>query len=205
MSRLFVGICNSQDYVPSDFFWSLIGQVSFGGMPTMFRRFMSSSTSIRNNRLIREFIDSGYEYLARLDIDQIYPRDYFKVMIPLVEKYGAIGPLIHDRMMSNDFIPLVNWLDKFPEHPDVYNMSGIIEVPYSHTNGFFHRDVLKDLPRPYFEEKLIKEGLGRENMDRAFTEKITKAGHKLYVNLDMVVKHITTIGVGKEFYKRWHK
>lgn len=204
MDKIFIGICNSQDSIPSDFFWSIIEQTDFVMKP-VFRRFKSSSTCIRNNRLIQEFLDSDCEYLARIDIDQVYPPDYFEVMVPLVEQYKAIGPLIFDRQISNGFIPLVNWLDYYPKHTDLSDKQGIIEVPYSHTNYFFHRDVLKNLPKPYFEEKLTNQGLGRKNMDRAFTEKIVAAGHKLYVNLDMVVSHIANISIDKEFYDRWHK
>ena len=104
----------------------------------------------------------------------------------------------------NNFIPLVAWLDNYPKHINLSDKHGIIEVPYSHTNYFFHRDVLKDLSMPYFEENLKANGIERENMDRAFTEKIVVAGHKLFINLDMVVGHVANISITKNFYKRWN-
>lgn len=203
MSKIFIGICNSQDYMPSDFFWSMLGQTDFVMKP-VFRRFKSSSTCIRNNRLFQEFLDSDCEYLARMDVDQVYPPNYFEVMVPLVRIYKAIGPLIFDRQIGNGFIPLVNWLESFPEHTDISGMQGIIEAPYSHTNYFFHRDVLKNIPKPFFEEVLKGDGFERENMDCAFMKKVASAGHKIYVNLDMVVGHIANVSVDQKFYNKFH-
>lgn len=201
MKKIFIGVCNSQHIMASDFFWSMIGQVDFVANP-VFARAVHPTDVIRNNQLIDWFLKSDCDYFAKTDVDQRYPVDYFKVMVPLIEKYKVIGPLLFDRPLN--FLPLVNWLDS-REHYDIMGKTGIEEVPYLHTNCFFHREVLESIPRPWYEVQITDDGLKRENhIDATFMKKIPKAGFKIYINYDMVVEHLAEVPISREVYERWN-
>lgn len=199
--KLFVGICNSQNMVPSSFFWSILNLRM--PVPTVFARGVDPWSIIRNNVLINTFLRSDCDYYVKMDIDQVYPDDYFEKMVPLVEKYKVIGPLIFDRWPSQNFLPLVNWAEG--EVFDVTNNSGIIEVPYYHTNCFFHREALEAVVPPHYEFHISEDGLKRgRHTDIDFMSKIRMAGFKLYANLDVVVSHIAEVHVNKANYERWN-
>lgn len=204
MKKIFIGVCNSQDTMNSTFFWSMIGQVDFVAQP-MFARAVHPWDVIRNNQLIDWFLKTDCEYFVKTDVDQIYPNNYFKTMVPLIDEYKVIGPLIFDRPHSSNFTPLVNWLDS-KEHFDIKGKAGIVEVPYLHTNCFFHREVLEKIPRPWYEVQMTPDGMGRANhIDATFMRKIPAAGFHIFLNYDVVVKHIAEVPIGREEYERWNR
>ena len=202
--KLFVGICNSQEQVPSNFFWSIICMRQ--PLNIVFGRAVHPWDVIRNNELIDWFLRSDCDYFVKMDVDQVYPIDYFEKMVPLIEKYKVIGPLIFDRWSAGDFLPLVNWkgIQSGVDKPfDVRGKTGIMEVSYYHTNCFFHRDALEAIPQPHYEAYATQDGLKRSNhVDIGFMEKFPRAGFKIYANLDVVVNHIAEIQVSKEVHER---
>lgn len=201
IKKLFVGICNSQNVIYSDFFWSIMRLKV--NSPVAFIRAIHPWDVIRNNQLIDQFLKSDFDYFVKMDVDQIYPDDYFIKMIPLVEEHKIIGPLIFDRWSAGNFLPLINWADKEPY--DLRGKTGIIEVPYLHTNCFFHRKALEALAPPYYEANLSSDGLKRANhVDITFMKKFVMAGFKIYANLDVVVNHIAEVPVDRETYERWN-
>ena len=103
--KLFIGICNSQILIPSKFFWSIMTIKQVCPL-TVFRAGHSWST-IRNNHLIKQFLDSDADVMIKMDVDEEYPTNYFEVMLPLAVKYKVIGPLIHDRWEQSGFMPLL--------------------------------------------------------------------------------------------------
>jgi hypothetical protein len=205
--KLFMGVCNSQAYVPSNFFWSFcnIRQVC------KIQAFRSTHPwdVVRNNQAIDAFLKSDCEYFVKMDVDQIYPPDYFEVMVPLLEKHDIIGPMIYDRHMQNKFMPLCFEEDK--NEPVCHrgapfdNRTGILEVEFLHTNCFFNRYAIEAVDPPWYEAYLAEDGLERRNhVDFDFMQKFRDKGFKIYVNFDMVVKHIAQIGIDREFYERWN-
>ncbi len=204
MKKIFIGVCDSQDVHNSGFFWSVIGQEDFVAQP-VFARAVHPWDVIRNNQLIAWFLDSDCDYFAKMDVDQNYPRDYFKVMVPLIEEYKVIGPLIFDRPHTGNFMPLVNWVGcRKDNHFNIKDRSGIEEVPYLHTNLFYHREVLEAIPQPWYEAEMSQDGLKRANhVDITFTKKIPKAGYKIHVNYDVVVEHIASVPISRGVYERW--
>jgi hypothetical protein len=202
MAKIFVGVCNSQTTVSADFFWSVVGQTDFVAQP-MFARAIHPWDVIRNNQLIAWFLDTDCDYFVKMDVDQKYPRDYFKTMVPLIEKYKVIGPVIFDR--GGEFMPLVNWAEG-REHFDLSTHRGIIEVPYLHSNCFFHRSALAAIKPPHYEAYLSDNGLKRKNhVDITFMKKFPAAGFPIFVNLDVVVEHLAEVAVSKEFYDTWNR
>ena len=203
--KIFIGVCNSQEQMASDFFWSMMGQVDFVAQP-MFARARHPWDIIRNNQLIDWFLKTDCDYFTKTDVDQAYPMDYFKCMVPLIEEYKVIGPLLFDRPHTGDFMPLVNWMEGGQKnHYDITGKTGILEVPYLHTNCFFHREVLEKIPKPWYEAQATADGLSRAiHVDASFMKKIPKIGYKIYVNFDVVVEHIANVPISREIYERWN-
>lgn len=201
-NKLFVGIANSQATVPSLFFWSLLGIKPV--LPTTIKRAGQSVAAIRDNSLIYAFLESDADYFVNMDIDQTYPTDYFEVMVPLLDEYKCIGPLIFDRWHESGYMPLV--FNKARRVVDVSKKSGIEEVPYLHNNCFFTREVLEAIDPPYCKVELTENGLDKAfHQDRWQMKKVVEAGYKIYVNYDMVVKHIVEVEIDREFYAQQHK
>ena len=204
--KLGIGICNSQETVDSAFFWTFMGirhvctiEAFRGNHPW---------DVVRNNQLIDKFLRSDCDYFVKMDTDQEYPANYFEVMVPLLETHDIIGPMIYDRHEFSNFMPLCFEHDK--EKPlergnPFDNRTGILELPYLHTNCFYNRYALEAIDRPWYEAFLSDDGLSRANhVDYSFMNKFTKKGYKIYINFDMVVEHQAKVGVSRNFYETWN-
>ena len=205
MRGIFVGICNSQEAVPSGFFWSVVGLRS--DVPVHFSRAVSKWGIIRNNQIIKNFLDSDFEYFVKMDVDQVYPADYFEKMVPLIDKYKVVGPLIFDRWRFNNFAPLVfDNMDQSQAYAvDIKGKSGVHPYPYFHTNCFYHREAIESIDPPWYEIRFSEDMMKVvENGDRFFIQKLVDAGYQPHINFDVVVQHITENGVDREFYERWN-
>ncbi len=205
MTKLLIGSCNSQELIPSRFFWSTISIKN--PYPTSMVRGDHPWDVVRNNRVIKSFLDSDCDILVKMDIDQTYPPDYFTTMVPLVEKYKVIGPVIYDRWAGNKFMPLAFESHDYPHLKlfDLAGKSGVVEVPYPHTNLFYAREVLEKIPPPWYEAYLRPDGLDRANhVDFSFLDKIKKAGYPIYLNLDVEVRHVVNIEVDRGIYELWN-
>lgn len=203
--KVFIGICNSQDSVPSRFFWSLLAVEN--KYETKIGRGDHPWDVVRNNQLIKQFLDSDADIFVKMDVDQEYPKNYISSMVPLVSQYKAIGPIIHDRWEHNKFLPLsfaeVNY-PKFKPHPIEPN-TGVIEVPFPHTNLFYSREVLEKVDAPWYEATLRSDGLERSNhVDFDFLNKIKEVGYPIYINTDITVKHLAAIGIDNGVYTKWN-
>ena len=173
-----------------NFFWSFIN------IDTPYQVCPFRSTHawdvVRNNRIIEKFLKSDCDIMVKMDIDQEYPKNYFTKLVPLVEKYKVVGPVIKDRHKENDFIPLA-----FVFHEgekvyafDVSDKTGVCEVPFAHTNLFYSREVLEAIEKPWYEANLSEDGLWRKNhVDFTFLDKIKKAGYPIYIDFSIVVGH----------------
>jgi len=206
MKKLYVGVCNSQSQVPSAFFWTVMSLGS--SIPAHFFRSINKHGFIRNNQLIKGFLDSGFEYFTKMDIDQAYPGNYFKTMVPLIDKYKVVAPLIFDRWRTSNFAPLAfENIDQDKAFPiDIKGKTGVHPYAYAHTNLFMHREVLESIEPPWFDTVYTEDRMAvLENCDRYFIRKLTDAGYKTYVNFDVVVQHITENGVDRKFYEHWNR
>lgn len=198
-----MGICNSQDHIPSKFFWSFIRVLFDSPYPVNVIPGGHPWDAVRNNAIIQGFLDGDSDILVKMDIDQVYPSNYFKDMVPLVKSYKVVGPLLFDRWLSNRFMPLLfrsHFAGKLvPYIPQTW--TGVQEVPYNHTNLFYAREVLEAIERarPWYDPHIRPDGLDRMNhLDYTFLDKIKKAGYKIYTNFDVVVKHVASLPIGKE-------
>jgi hypothetical protein len=210
MKGLFVGICNSQKKINSSFFWSVMGiKPPYPNFPIHLFRAKDKLSVIRNNKIIKGFLDSSFDYFVKMDVDQIYPFNYFEVMVPLIDKYKVIAPLIFDRWRSNNFCPLafesIEYNNAIPI--DITGKTGIESIEYAHTNCFFHREVLENIEPPWHDIELSEDRMSVvNNGDRYFINKLNNAGYKTYINFDVVVRHDPeTGGIDREFFERWNR
>ena len=198
--KLFLGICNGQYHVPSDFFWSFIHMRN--PYPVTAYRSGHPWDVVRNNRIIANFLKSDCDVLIKMDIDQEYPPNFLEKLVPLVEKYKVIGPLIYDRHKVNGYMPLLfeEYNGLLLKKMDISEMSGIVKVPFPHTNLFYHREVIEKIDPPWYEAYLSYNGLVRQNhVDYTFIDKIHKAGYDITIDLDCVVGHQYIGYVGSDF------
>ena len=201
MRKIFIGICNTQDEVPAGFFWSFI-RIRHSSAPIVVYRGSHPWDVVRNNQIIRMFLDSDATILAKMDIDQSYPVDYFERLVPLCEKWGVAGPLIHDRWGTNNYMPLAFEVvneNKFPvrQMDIVWIGNQVVDIPFPHTNLLYRRDVLEKIPAPWYEAHLSEDGLSRKNhVDYTFIDKIHKAGFRCMIDLGCRVGHMETRFVG---------
>ncbi len=206
--KLFIGVGNSQYTVPSAFHWSWEEMEK----PYEYdkRRFSSSVTIIRDNRMIRDFLRSDCNIFVKMDIDQVYPKDYFTVMVPLVRRYKVIGPMIYNKWRRNDYAPLLCDKDTFPTirnnknwHRKI-NEDGILKVPYAHSNLFCAREVLENIKPPWIEFKYSDDNCAKRlNGDYSFTDKIKEQGYTIHINTNIEVGHLVEEVVDHETYTKW--
>ena len=204
--KLFIGVGNSQTTVPADFHWSWEEMEKPYDYVKV--RFTKSDSVIRNNRMIRDFLRSDCDVFIKMDIDQVYPKDYFTVMVPLVEKYKVIGPLIHNKWRRNDYVPLLSEKNTFPivrvKKRWAVEKNGILKIPYSHANLFCLREVLENITPPWCEVKYRDDNCALTiNKDFAFADKILKQGYDIFINTNMEVGHLVEETVNAETHKRW--
>lgn len=189
--KLFMGVCNSQNNIPSEFFWSVVAIKRICEVTSFRSRHPWDVT--RNNVIIDAFLKSNCDILVKMDIDQSYPSNYFERFVPLVEQFKVVGPLIHDRWGGNGYMPLA-FSERYEglalKRMDLSELTGIVNIPYAHTNLFYHREVLEKIKPPYYEAYQRPDGLERGNhVDYDFIDKIHSAGYETYIDLSTVVGH----------------
>jgi len=166
-----------------------------------------SYPTVRNNTMVKRFLKSDCDVMVKMDIDQKYPPHYFEFMVPLVEKHKVIGPLLYNKWRSRAYVPLMFEDNLFPYMPTpMTGYSGIVEVPYPHTNLFYAREVLENITPPWYDKMYNDIGTTRKNdMDFYFLDKIKAQGYKLYINTAVEVEHLVLEGVNTRLHNRWHR
>jgi hypothetical protein len=203
--KLYIGVCNSQEFVPADFFWSWENMVKPYNYVMV--RFDHSDDVIRNNQMINRFLKSDCDIMVKMDVDQVYPPHYFEFLVPYTEQYKVIGPKIHNKWRSRGYVPLLFDTNNFPlmATPNL-TLSGISEVAYPHTNLFYAREVLEKVAPPWYEAHHDEKGLKRTaDVDCTFLDKIKAAGYKLYIDTTVEVTHLVLEGVDTKLHNRWHR
>ena len=202
---IFIGVCNTQSMVPAAFFWS------FTAMAKPYRYLVARGGHpwdvVRNNQLIDKFLKSDADIFVKMDIDQSYPLDYLEQMVPLVEQYKVIGPVIYDRWEHNGFMPLAfdEYEPRFIKCP-LEGKNRIVDIRYTHTNLFYAREVFEKVKNPIYRADLSDDGLNRANhVDYCVLDKIRAAGYPVYTNLDVVVKHLAEVPVDESVHERWNR
>ena len=203
--KIFVGHCNSQEYVPAAFHWSWV-QMRHPYEEVVIR-FDDHDDVCRCNNMIRTFLKSDCDIMVKMDIDQVYPQNYFSFMVPLVEKYKVIGPRLHNKWRKTGYRPLAFKTNDFPYlAPAMELPSEIVEVPYAHTNLFYAREVLEAIEPPWYEKHFNPHYTHRtDDMDFEFLDKVKAAGYPIYINPGVEVAHLVMEGVDSKLNARWNR
>ena len=206
--KLFVGVCNSQTTLSSAFFWSWEGIKKT--YPYQIKRFDDDDTIIRNNQMIRDFLKSDCDVMVKMDIDQVYPKNYFSEMVPLVEKYKLAGPLIYNKWRKNNYSPLLAMENTSPILRVIRNWEplcdekGLLKIPYAHTNLFYAREVLENVDPPWYRLIHGEDGCSQViNRDYTFLEKLVSLGYETVINTNVEVGHLVEEEVDSITHMKW--
>ena len=144
--------------------------------------------------------------MVKMDIDQKYSRGFLEKMVPLVEKYKVIGPLIYNKWRKKGYFPLMHTKNLFPLISEPIRFcTGIQEIPYAHSNLFFAREVLESIDPPWYEGHFNEKRTGRtKDVDFTFIDKVKDAGYPIYINADMEVKHLVLEYIDTEMSHKWN-
>jgi hypothetical protein len=75
---------------------------------------------------------------------------------------------------------------------DLSGLSGVVDIPYPHTNLLYCREVFENIKRPWYEAYLSDDGLARDNhVDFTLIHKLHKHGYRTMIDLSCVVGHQT--------------
>ena len=206
--KLFIGVCNSQPTVPSTFHWSW--EAIEKPYPYEKVRFDQNEAVLRNNNMVSEFLKSDCDIMVKMDIDQEYPTNYFKVMVPLVEKHKLVGPLIYNKWRKNAYPPLLYVSNTFPlvrptrDWMKDVDKDGMYKTPYAHTNLFYSREILEKIDAPWYEIGISEDGCSLTmNSDLSFIDKIIKLGYYTYINTNIEVGHLVEESIDSITYMKW--
>lgn len=202
--KLFISVCNSQEMVHSDWAWSMLYNMRNEYAMEIYRS-KHPWTIVRNNRAIWRFLESSADIFVKMDCDQVYPMNYFESMVPLVERYKVIGPVIYDRWSHNEYRTLVfeDKDDLYDNWVDVSEECGVCSYPYTHTNNFYAREVWENIAAPWYESRTSDDGLDKLNhVDFDVLDKVKAAGYEIWLNQDVTVGHISSTSIDQEFYRR---
>jgi len=205
--KLFIGVCNSQEFVPSDFHWSWEELEK----PHEYQkvRFADHDPIVRNNQMVRDFLRSDCDIMVKMDIDQVYPKNYFTVMVPLVEQYKVIGPLIYNKWRKNKYPPLLCQENDFPIARPATNWfkkakNNILKIGYAHTNMFYARETVEKIKPPWYDISYTKDGCAMAvSADFVFLDKIKAQGYEMYVNTSVEVGHLVMESINTATHERW--
>lgn len=155
---------------------------------------------VRNN-LCQQAIDLGCTHIVMMDTDQVY-HDEDLLMRLLDHNKDIVCGKVHRRYPP--FEPILNVGHKHV--PDeIIEKGGLIEVDATGTGCMMIRlDILKDIPKPWFELSVNDEG--REiGEDIGFCYKAGEAGYKIYVDCDVEIGHLALVQVNSSLYNLWKK
>jgi len=174
------------------------------------RRFENDDAIVRNNQMVRDFLRSDSDILVKMDIDQKYPQNYLTALVPLVEEYKVVGPLIYNKWRESGYPPLLCEKNEYPIIRGLRNWflfadeNGILKIPFAHTNLLYAREVLEKVKPPWYEVKYRKDNCNHSaNRDFSFIEKINAVGYMTHINLKVEVGHLVEEAVDTKTHERW--
>lgn len=107
--------------------------------------------------------------------------------VPVVAPFVVRRSMPHPTVMYDDDLKSIKPADL---------QRGLMKVGYVGGAGMLiRRQVIDKIPRPWFQNR----GTERQGEDLFFCEKVREAGMSIYVDLDTLMGHITTIEVWPKF------
>ena len=203
------------DMVHSQFHFSFLGVVTNymqhlfeSGKPIsldmLSPEFPGQIDAVRNN-LIHQAISMGSTHIIFMDTDQIY---WDTDIISRLMGHGKqiTGTKVHRRYPPFDPLLFRGKLRRHYSVPDdEVERGGLIEVDATGAGCImFDTTVFIDMPPPWFKLEVGEDGhpIGE---DIGFCARLRNAGHKIYVDCDIDIKHLSLLAVDAGTYKLFKK
>jgi len=203
------------DMVHSQFHFSFLGAVTTymqhlfeSGNPIcldmLSPEFPGQIDAVRNN-LTKQAIYNGSTHIIFMDTDQVY---FDADVISRLMDHGKkiVGARVHRRYPPFDPIMFRGELGGHYSIPDEeLDRGGLIEVNATGAGCIlFDTRVFMDMPTPWF--KLDEDEDGRPiGEDINFCARLKDKGHKIYVDSDIDIKHLSLLSVDMGTYKLFKK
>lgn len=221
--RLCIGLCNNQEYILSEFFWSFQGMLK--PKNEMVIRGQSRLKAASLNRLV----ESAFKYQAQkilfLDVDQTFPRDTIPRL--LTSNLPVVSGLTHLR--EPPYSPAAGWFKndekkgkvcvnqngntwkkEFVPFPD--NEDHLVEVDWTGVSCLMvDMSVFNKIYFPCFKEEWVDEKDGHSIGDRLrghdvlFCEAVRDAGIRIYVDTLVQCGHIGQVNINDLYVKSYYQ
>ena len=210
--KLGIGICNNQEYLLSEFFWSFADLLK----PTNFVviRGQSRLKAASLNHIVREAYSLNCQKLLFIDTDQTFPFDTIPKLLSRNEP--IVSGLTY--MRGHLFNPLAgwkkdgnyvnsngeNWKENFADFPD--NDDHLVEVDWTSVGCLLvDMDVFNKIYFPCFKEEWDdEEGARSKGHDLIFCDSVREAGYKIYVDTLVQCTHIFRMNINDIFVKSYY-
>ncbi len=151
---------------------------------------------IENNRndIVKRFLESDSDYLLQIDCDNVPAHNPLKLVDLNLDVVSCPVWIYQHKLVLNIYKYDKNDEYLIPVDYEKNKDSGLIEIDATGTGVILcSRAVLERLERPF--ERIYDKIYGVEikGLDLAFSEKVKKAGFKIYTHLDYISKHCKSI------------
>lgn len=188
--KIFIGIPSREGKINSYLVNFLIQNKYYN-----YELFINQTQPVDYNRnvIVEEFLKGDSEWLFMVDDDMIPPNDLFDlVYVAEKMKIKIISPINLIRQNNRIRDNIFYWKKGKKEHEN-YNILKVDSCGCGCV--FIHRNVFKDLEKPYFKFLLDKGGKLMTSENIYFTEQCRKNGIYCFVNTLYVTNHLKTIGL----------
>jgi len=196
--NLCIGLCNNQDYVPSEFFWSFLNMLRPKNFTVV--RGQARLKAVSLNAIVKEAFKRKAEKLLLLDVDQTF--SYETIAQLLSRNLPIVSGLTY--LKQPPYAPIAGWRKgkhaynsegklwklNYAKFPD--NDNHLVEVDWTSVGCLMiDMEVFNKIYFPCFKEKWDnEEGDRSEGHDVQFCRNVKKAGYKIYVDTLVQCGHI---------------
>lgn len=211
--KVCIGLCNSQDYIQSEFFWSFLNILKPDKYVVIRGQHRHKAAAL--NHIVSSAHQWGSQKVLFLDVDQVFPFDLIPKLLsrnqPIVSgltymRGKPYSPLAGwkkgKKYVNNEGKP---WKENFAHFPE--NEKNLIEVDWTNIGCLMvDMDVFSKIYFPCFIEKWSKtEGIRSKGHDLIFCEAVKKAGYKIYVDTLVQCGHLHNYTINDVYVKAYHE
>jgi len=210
--KVCIGLCNSQEYVPADFFWNFLSVMKPTGCTVI--RGQSRFKAAALNGIVREAHRWKAEKIIFMDIDQTFPVDAIPRL--LSHNLPVVSGVTH--IKTYPFSPIAGWLKdghgvnkngkiwKYDYVPFEETEDYLIEVDFTSVGCLLvDMEVFNKIYFPCFKEEWNEERGDRERgHDIIFCESVRNAGYQVYLDTLVQCGHLGRLEVNDLYVKTYH-
>ena len=211
--KVCIGLCNSQDYLQSEFFWSFLNVLKPDKYVVIRGQHRHKAAAL--NHIVMEANRWGSQKVLFLDVDQVFPFDIIPKLLSRNEP--VVSGLTY--MRGKPYSPLAGWKkgsryvncegklwkENFAHFPD--NDNNLVEVDWTSIGCLMvDMSVFNKIYFPCFIEKWSKkEGVRSKGHDLIFCEAVKKAGYKVYIDTLVQCGHLHNYTINDVYVKAYHE